>query len=317
MDHLTKMQVIPKVGLGTWKSPKDETLINAVKYAIEEAGYRHLDCAACYENEPVVGTALHDLLSRGVVKREELWITSKLWCTKHRPDLVEEACRQTLKDLQLDYLDLYLMHCPSSFIVDEKNTPVPLAADGHTVLTDTVPIFDTWKAMERLVEIGLVKHIGVSNFTIHMLEKLWYNKAVKIQPFCNQIEFHLYMQQEPMRWYLKKRGILLQGYSPLGTNDWRKPEEPCLLEDEELKKVAEETGKSAAEVELRFLDQLGEGNVVLLPKSVTPERIKANIGFDSFTLTDAQMERLKKRERYYRYVDTKKNWNLDMFGEGW
>ena len=88
MDHLTKMQVIPKVGLGTWKSPKDETLINAVKYAIEEAGYRHLDCAACYENEPVVGTALHDLLSRGVVKREELWITSKLWCTKHRPDLV-------------------------------------------------------------------------------------------------------------------------------------------------------------------------------------------------------------------------------------
>ena len=311
------MDVIPEIGLGTWKSPKTDVLVNAIKYAVEEAGYRHIDCAPVYENEAVVGTALHDLLSRGVVKREELWITSKLWCTKHRPDLVEEACRQTLKDLQLDYLDLYLMHCPCSFIVDEANTSLPLAADGHTVLMDTVPIVDTWKAMERLVEIGLVKRIGVSNFTINMLEKLRYNTSVKIQPFCNQIEMHLYMQQEPMRWYLKMRGILLQAYSPLGSNDWRKPDEPCLLEDEELVKVAAETGKTVGEVALRFLQQLGDGNIVLLPKSVTPARIKANIECNHFTLSDSQMDRLRKRERCYRFVNIRKNWNCDVLGDGW
>lgn len=307
---------MPKVGLGTWKSPKNEVLIDSIKYAVNDAGYRHIDCAWVYGNEEVVGTALEQLFSSGAVKREDLWVTSKLWHSKHKPDVVEAACRQTLADLKLDYLDLYLIHHPASFVVTDTNEIVPRDANGDAIL-DKVPIADTWLAMERLVELGLVKHIGVSNFSIGMLEQLKYNKAVKIQPFVNQCEFHLYMQQGPMLWYLKEQGIVFQGYSCLGTNDWRKEHEPCLLEDEELVKVSKEVGQCVGSVELRFLQQLTNGEAVLIVKSVTPERIKSNISFDNFTLTEDQMDRLKARERCYRFVDGRPDWGRDCIGDGW
>ena len=167
--------------------------------------------AACYENQQTIGEAIHKVLENGKIKREELWVTSKLWNENHDPACVEETCRQTLKDLQVDYLDLYLMHWPCDF---QAVSGAGDATTGKITLGHT-PLIETWKAMEKLVEKGLVKHIGTSNFTINMLERFRFSKEVKIQPYLNQVEFNLYMQQEPMRDYLHKRGIRMGGYSPL------------------------------------------------------------------------------------------------------
>jgi aldehyde reductase len=309
------MKAPPAIGLGTWKAPKTEVLVEAIRYAVEEAGYRHIDCAACYGNEAVVGQAISDLMTRGVVKREELWITSKLWCTRHRPDLVEVGVRQTLADLKIDYLDLYLIHHAASFVITDDDNQFPRDDQGAMRL-DKVPLIDTWRAMERLVDIGLVRYIGVSNFTIAMLERIRYAPGVKIQPFVNQIEFHLYMQQEPLRQYLSARGILLEGYSPLGSGDFRKPDEPVLLEDEELNAVAKELNQQVGSVALKFLQQIS-GGATLLVKSVTPARIQSNIHLDGIRLTDEQIERLKRRERCYRFVDVRRLWRHDVCGDEW
>lgn len=168
------MEHIPRFSLGTWKSPNDQVVINAVRYAIEEAGYRHIDCAAVYQNEANVGVALHDVLSRGVVKREEPWITSKLWNQYHHAEDVEAACRKTLNDLQLEYLDLYLIHWLIPF--EKADNPFPSGPDGTVLVDKSVDIHETWKALEKPVEKKLVRHIGVSNFTIELLEK---NQAIR------------------------------------------------------------------------------------------------------------------------------------------
>ena len=305
------METIPRIGLGTWKSPNDEVVVESVRYAIEEAGYRHVDCAHCYQNEENVGKALHDVLSRGVVKREELWITSKLWNTEHSPEHVESACRHTLEQLQLDYLDLYIIHWPTPFVRGEGLFPTD--ETGKVKLAD-VPIVDTWKAMEQLVKKGLVKHIGVSNFTIELLEKLLVS-GIEIKPFVNQIECHLYIQQQPMLDYCDKHGIIVEGYSTLGSGDFAPPEAPCLLKDEVLNEVAKEVGKSPAAVELQFLYQLNP-RLIILVKSVTKERIKENIT-RQFQLSDEQMQKLRARDRCYRYCCPIGMWKVDVFGDHW
>lgn len=309
------MENIPTIALGTWKSTNPAELIEAVRYAVEEAGYRHIDCAAGYGNEKEVGTALKSLFERGVVKREEVWITTKIWNSNHRADLVEPACRESLEKLQLDYVDLYLMHYPSSFIVTEDHSPFPRNPDGSIIMDHNISFFETWKAMEALVDKGLCKHIGVSNFTINMLERMKYSPDVRIQPYANQVEYHLYMQQQPMRDYLKQNNIVMEGYSTLGTNDWRKPDEPCLLKDPVLNAVATELNQPVGSVELRFLQQNNPG-VVLLAKSVHAERIKSNINLN-FDLTEDQLNRLRKCEKCYRFVNPKKNWQWDVLGDGW
>ena len=304
---------IPPVGLGTWKSANNQEVTEAVRCAIEDAGYRHIDCAAIYGNESHVGIALHDVISRGVVKREDLWVTSKLWCTKHHPDDVEAACRQTLKDLQLDYLDLYLIHWPMAF--KRGDDPFPRDERGE-MAQEVIPLIDTWHALEKLVEKGLVRHIGGSNFTIELLEKL-IKQDIKIKPYANQVEFHLYLQQEPMIEYCEKRNIRVIGYSTLGTPDSAKPDMPVLLKDPILNEVAQQVGKSVAQVELNFLHRLSSKNMVsTLAKSVTPERIKNNIQLD-FKLTDDQVNKLKARDRVYRYCDMYKMRNIEIFGDHW
>lgn len=307
------MNRIPTIGLGTWKSPRSEDLINAIVYAIKEAGYCHIDCAGAYGNEDIVGQALQKVWESGI-KREQVWITSKLWNTQHRPDHVEAACRKTLEDLKVDYLDLYLMHYPAAFMATPPGGDKFPLIDGKLQWDDSVSIIDTWKAMEQLVEKGLVKRIGVSNFTVNQLERLK-NAECKYAPYTNQVEFHLYMQQNALRNYMHSEGILLTGYSTLGTADLKKPGAPILLEDEELVKIAEETGRTVGEVELKFLLTIEPG-ASLLAKSVTPSRIYKNNHLD-FELTKDQVERLRKRERFYRYVSPKEEMGRDVLGEGW
>jgi len=294
---------------GNYDSAKE-----TIRYAVEVAGYRHIDTAALYQNEVFIGEALQDLFKRNIVKREEIWITSKLWCTNHSPEHVEPSLRKSLKDLQLDYLDLYLIHMPISLEHRETGEFVPKKEDG-TVSEVHVPLIETWKEMEKLVEKGLVRHIGVSNFPIPMLERMKYSQEVKIQPFTNQVEMHLYMQQYPMMRYLEENKIWLTAFAPLGKDPKMRMEGFVDLEDPHLVSIAQKYQKMPAQIALKFLLQLSP-YVSVIPKSSNPERISANISLD-FELTEEEMSTLKKCEKCIRLNDTRKGWGVDAHGIGW
>lgn len=268
---------IPIFGLGTWKSKPGEVTI-AVEAAID-AGYRHIDCAHVYQNEKEVGAGIKNRIGAGVVKREDLWITSKLWNTFHLPNLVEPALKQTLEDLGLEYLDLYLIHWPQAY--KEGKDLFPADENGKTLYSDA-PFTETWKAMEELVNKGLTKSIGVSNFNSQQLEQVL--KICKIKPVTNQVECHPYLNQRKLSDFCKKNDVTITAYSPLGSPDrpWAKPGDVQLLEDEKLKKLAEKYKKTPAQILLRY--QVDRGHIVI-PKSVTKSRIEENIKIFDFKLS--------------------------------
>ena len=186
---------IPLLGLGTWKSAPGE-VYGAIREAIK-AGYRHIDCAFIYDNEAEIGLAIKDAISDKEVTREELWITSKLWSNSHGKDNVIPALKKTLADLQLDYLDLYLIHWP----IPLKEDKTFAMSSKHFYSLEERPISATWEGMEMTVEQGLAKHIGVSNFSVKKLTELIANS--KIKPEVNQIELHPYLQQTEMLEFCK------------------------------------------------------------------------------------------------------------------
>ncbi|KAK4882819.1 hypothetical protein RN001_006138 [Aquatica leii] len=272
---------IPIVGLGTWKSPP-EKVVQAVKDAID-AGYRHIDCAYAYGNEKEVGEAIAAKISEGVITRKDIFLTSKLWNTFHRPGVVESGLRTTLKNLGVDYLDLYLIHWPMGY--KEGSVNQPLKPDG-TVDSSDYDYVDTWKAMEEVYKKGLTRSIGISNFNSKQIERLL--EKAEIVPVVNQVECHLYLNQKKLIEFCKSKGIHIEAYSPLGSPGrvGAKPEDPIVLEDQRLKVIAKKYNKSPAQVALRY--QIQRGNIVI-PKSVTKSRIQENFKLFDFEISAEDM----------------------------
>lgn len=287
-------QTIPVMGLGTWKSKPGE-VTQAVKDAID-IGYRHIDCAFVYGNEPEVGAAITAKIEEGVVKREELFITSKLWNTFHRPDLVEPALRSSLNNLNLEYLDLYLIHWPQGYKEDADLFP---ADDAGKILFSEVDYVDTWKAMEPLVAKGLVKSIGVSNFNSKQVARVL--QAASIKPVTNQVECHPYLNQSRLKKFCEERAIKITAYSPLGSPDrpWAQPGEPQLLQDHKLQAIAARLRKTPAQILIRY--QIERGNIVI-PKSVTKSRIASNFDVFDFQLSADDVKHIDSFDNNGRFV---------------
>lgn len=212
-------------------------------------GYRHFDCAPVYGNEKEIGEAIKAQIQAGVVKRKDIFVTSKLWNTMHHSKLVEPALRSTLKDLCIDYLDLYLIHWPFGF--KEGDELFPSLPSGKFWGSD-VDYIDTWRAMENMLEKGLVKNIGLSNFNSLQIARILEN--CRIKPVNNQIECHPYLAQCKLSDFCKSKGIAVTAYSPLGSPDrpWAKPEDVQLLNDPKLRSIADKYRKTTAQVVLRY-----------------------------------------------------------------
>jgi len=287
---------LPAIGLGTWKSDPGD-VYHAVLEAIK-AGYRHIDCATIYGNETEVGNALQQAFSDGLVKREEIWITSKLWNSDHRRERVMPGLKKTLSDLKLDYLDLYLMHWPVAL---KEGVTFPESGNDFLSL-DEVPLEETWRGLEETVNQGLVRHIGVSNFSSKKIGDLL--KIAQIKPEMNQVEAHPYLQQNELLEYCQQQNIHFTAYSPLGSADRparvKKDNEPKLSDDPTNHKIAEKYGCTWEQVLISWAVHRGTS---VIPKSVNPERIKQNIESANVALDGEDMQQLAGLDKPFRYVD--------------
>jgi diketogulonate reductase-like aldo/keto reductase len=264
----------PLVGFGTFPGDADKEQVTTAVVAAVKAGYRHIDTAEFYGLENEVGAGLQQLFKEGVVAREDLHVTTKLWNNHHKKEDVEPTLRASLKRLQLDYVDLYLVHWPA--VEDMHKTPM------------TPPLEETWKAMEQLADKGLAKSIGVSNWSIKKTMDLL--QYARIRPAVNQVEVHPYFRNTALLEYSKRKGIHLSAYSPLGG---QVPNKPDLVHHPVVMKLSEQLKMSPGQILLRWGIQHG---VSVLPKSVHEERIKENLDLSDWEIPEAEFNALSNLE---------------------
>lgn len=252
---------IPCIGFGTWQSPDGDVSYNAVIAALE-AGYRHIDTATAYGNEESVGKAIRDFMAKSSVKREELFVTTKLHNKDHGYENTKNAIDNSLALLGLDYIDLYLIHWPNPILYrdDWKNKDQ-----------------ESWKAMEEAYSAGKLRALGLSNFFPHHVDAIL--ETAKVLPVVNQIKFCPSINAKEAADYSRAKGMLLEAYSPMGTG--------AVLNNSEMIEIANKYNKTTAQVCIRYSLQSG---YLPLPKSVTPERIKSNTDVFSFELSDEDMK---------------------------
>jgi alcohol dehydrogenase (NADP+) len=281
---------IPALGLGTWRL-RPELTAATVRSALE-LGYRHLDAAAIYGNEPQIGEALRQAFADGLVRREELWITGKLWNDCHEPHEVRPALERSLADLGLEHLDLYLMHWPLA-----QRRGVAMASSPEEQLSlEQVPLAATWAAMEELVDQGLTRHIGVSNFSGAKLKAL--AAGARIRPEVLQIERHPLLQQNALLAWCRENGVVVTGYGPLGSSGANRP--PLVLQHPQVVALAGQRGLTPAQLLLVW--GIGCGTAVI-PKSMQPARLAENLAAAGETLHRELMARLTALDEGRRLID--------------
>jgi len=282
---------IPALGFGTL-IPDAAVTITATRNALE-AGFRHFDCAERYRNEREVGEALQAGLAAGGMAREDIFVTTKVWNTNHRPERVEPAFQASLDRLRLDYLDLYLIHTPFAFQPGDEHDPRD--QNGNVIYDDGVTLLDTWKAMESLVDHGRCRAIGLSDISLNGLVPIY--ESARIKPAVVQVESHPYLPETELLEFCKKKGIVLLAFAPLGHGN-----RPGPLEDPVITAIAARVGKTPAQVLLAWAVQRG---TALLTTPRTAVRAKEN--FDISPLPEDALDeinRIQTRQRFNEVVKT-------------
>jgi diketogulonate reductase-like aldo/keto reductase len=294
---------IPQIGLGTWKLSGKEAK-PVIKKAVQ-TGYRMFDCAPVYGNEDTIGEAFQEILKEGTIKREEMFVTSKLWNTHHSKEHVKGALEQTLKDLRLAYLDLYLMHFPESMQYTGYNLreveTIPKDSSKN-ILFGKATVQETWQAMEGLLESGKVKAIGICNFNIiSLLDLLTYCKIV---PSVLQMEVHPCYNRKELIEFASSRGIHTEAYASLGSGKKGGPSE-----DPKVKEIAKKHSRTVAQVLLRWAVQQ---KYVVIPKTSSESRLKENFDILDFELDSKDMEVLSNMDRRMITMDTREYWGFPV-----
>jgi len=297
---------LPAVGLGLWKVP-NPAAAGLVTEAIR-LGYRHLDSACDYGNEAEVGDGIQAALAAGHCRRDDLWVTSKLWNSYHAPEHVRPALERTLADLELDHLDLYLIHFPiaQAFVPFETRYPpgwfFDPAKPAEGMRFARVPLAETWRALEDLHAAGRVKHIGLCNVGTSQLRDLL--AGCRVRPAVLQVELHPYLTQEKLVRFCREEGIAVTAFSPLGAPSYvplgmARPDE-SVLDERVVTVAAARVGKTPAQVLLRWGVQRG---TAVVPKTIRPDRLAENLAVFDFALTDAEMAAIAGLNRDRRFND--------------